>query len=125
MEIVSRLDPELHILYNRIVKTLTLPMEDKENGLPHWQNIVLKMEENQMNKRGTGAIFCLIAGLLFSARYITAAIFMSNVASWDSVLFAAGLEYQGNSLLIFSGISFVLGVIYLVWGEIEDRRKRK
>lgn len=48
-----------------------------------------------MNKRGTGAIFCLIGSLLFDARYITAAIFMSNVSSWDSMLLAEGLEYQG------------------------------
>lgn len=77
-----------------------------------------------MNKRGAGVIFCLMAGMLFSARYITAAIFMSNVTSWDSLLFTAGLEYQGNGLLICSVISFVLGVIYLVWGEIDDRKKR-
>ncbi|XBX09324.1 hypothetical protein QMP26_15535 [Enterocloster clostridioformis] len=78
-----------------------------------------------MNKRGTGAIFCLIAGLLLSARYITEAIFMSNVASWDNALFAASLEYQGNGLLICSVISFVLGAIYLIWGEVEDRSKHK
>lgn len=76
----------------------------------------------KMNKRGTGAIFCLIGSLLFIARYITAAIFMSNVSSWDSMLFAAGLEYQGYGLLIFSVISLVIGVIYLVWAEIEERK---
>lgn len=75
-----------------------------------------------MNKRGTGAIFCLTAGILFSARYITAAIFMSNIASWDEALFAAGLEYQGDALLIFSIISFAIGIIYLVRSEIEERK---
>ena len=75
-----------------------------------------------MNKRGTGAIFCLIASLLFAVRYITAAIFMSNVSSWDSMLFAAGLEHQGYGLLIFSVISLIIGVIYLVWAEVEERK---
>lgn len=75
-----------------------------------------------MNKRGTGAIFCLIGGLLFAARYITAAIFMSNVSSWDRMLFAVGLEDQGHGLLIFSVISLIIGIIYLVWAEIEERK---
>ena len=75
-----------------------------------------------MNKRGTGAIFCLMGSLLFAARYITAAIFMSNTSSWDSMLFAAGLEYQGDGLLIFSVISVIIGAVYLVWAEIEERK---
>lgn len=75
-----------------------------------------------MNKRGTGAIFCLMGSLLFAAIYITAAIFMSNTSSWDSMLFAAGLEYQGDGLLIFSVISLVIGAVYLVWAEIEERK---
>ena len=75
-----------------------------------------------MNRRGTGAIFCLMGSLLFAARYITAAIFMSNTSSWDSMLFAAGLEYQGDGLLIFSVISVIIGAVYLVWAEIEERK---
>lgn len=75
-----------------------------------------------MNKRGTGAIFCLIGSLLFAARYITAAIFMSNVSSWDSMLLAEGLEYQGYGLLVFSVISLIIGAVYLVWAEIEERK---
>lgn len=75
-----------------------------------------------MNKRGTGAIFCLIGSILFAARYITAAIFMSNVSSWDSMLFAEGLEYQGYGLLVFSVISLIIGAVYLVWAEIEERK---
>lgn len=76
-----------------------------------------------MNRRGTGAIFCFIGSLLFAARYITAAIFMSNVSSWDSLLFAAGLEYQGDGLLIFSVISLIIGAVYLVWAELEERKR--
>lgn len=76
-----------------------------------------------MNKRGKGTLFCLIAGLLFSARYISAAVFMSNVTSWDEILFTSGLEYQANGLLISSFISLMAGVIYLIWSEMEERRK--
>lgn len=75
-----------------------------------------------MNRRVTGAIFCLIAGLLFSARYITAAIFMSNISSWDRELFKAGLEYQGEALLVLSIISLIVGITYLIWSEIEEKK---
>ena len=49
-----------------------------------------------MNKRTAGVMFCLIAGVLFAIRYIVAALFMSGVSSWNAMIFAAGLEYQGN-----------------------------
>ena len=45
-----------------------------------------------MNNKGIGAIFCLISAILISVYYLTAAIFMSNVTSWNAGLFAAGLE---------------------------------
>lgn len=34
-----------------------------------------------MNNKGVGAIFCLISAILISARYISAAVFMSGVNS--------------------------------------------
>ena len=75
-----------------------------------------------MEKRGVGAIFCFIAAILFSARYIAAAIFMSGISSWDSMLFAAGLEYVGIPLLTLSIISFIIGVAYLAWAEISKQK---
>ena len=75
-----------------------------------------------MNKRGAGAIFCLIAAILFSARYVSAAIFMSNVISWDASLFEAGLEYVGNPLLVGSIISLIIGVAYLLWAEFSKSK---
>ena len=70
-----------------------------------------------MDKRGTGTVFCLIAAILFSTRYIAAAIFMSGVSSWDSGLFSSGLEYVGTPLLWGSIISLIIGVSYLLWAE--------
>ena len=46
-----------------------------------------------MENKIVGAIFCFMSAVLISARYISAAIFMSGVASWNATLFAAGLEY--------------------------------
>lgn len=75
-----------------------------------------------MGKRGVGAIFCLIAAILFSARYIVAAIFMSGASSWDDALFAAGLKYVGSPLLALSSISFIIGIGYLLWAEILEKK---
>lgn len=74
-----------------------------------------------MNKRGTGRIFCLIGSLLFAARYITAAIFMSSTTAWDATIFEASLEYQRNSLLIFSIFSLIIGIFYIAWAEIKEK----
>ena len=74
-----------------------------------------------MTKRSVGVIFCLISALLFSARYISAAIYMSSAILWNSELFAAALEYVGSPLLTFSIISLVAGVFYLIWGEMSEK----
>lgn len=75
-----------------------------------------------MNKRGTGTVFCIIAAFLYVSRYIVAAIFLSGVTSWYGDLFQAGLEYVGSSLQTLSIISFAVGIIYLIWAEVEENR---
>ena len=75
-----------------------------------------------MSKRGAGVVFCLISAILFSARYLSAAIFMSNVNSWDSDLFQGALDCVGSPLLVFSVISLLVGIVYLLW---EDFPKKK
>ncbi|MCR8744228.1 hypothetical protein [Romboutsia lituseburensis] len=70
-----------------------------------------------MNRRGTGAIFCLISAILYSTRYISAAIFGSNLSSWDEQLFFNMLSYVGGTLTTLSIISLVIGVGYLILAE--------
>ena len=77
-----------------------------------------------MNKRGAGVLFCLIAAILFSARYISAAIFMSGVVSWSKDLFLSSLEYIGYPLLSLSTLSLIVGVAYLIWAEWEEWKMR-
>lgn len=72
-----------------------------------------------MNRRGAGLTFILIAALLFCTRYISAAIFGSNVSIWNAELFAAMLEYTGSELLVISIISLLVGIVYLFWAEKE------
>ena len=63
-----------------------------------------------MENKIVGAIFCFMSAVLISARYISAAIFMSGVASWNATLFAAGLEYVGPFLAIAAGIMVVSSI---------------
>lgn len=74
-----------------------------------------------MGKRGTGVAFCFISAFLFSMKYISAAIFGSNISSWNSELFASMLEYVGNGLNTASVISLWIGIIYLVSAEFGER----
>ena len=71
-----------------------------------------------MSRRSTGTIFCLIATILFSVRYIAAAIFMSGTSSWSEELFYSGLNYIGTPLLYSSIVSLIVGIGYLVWAEL-------
>ena len=75
-----------------------------------------------MNKRGTGVIFCAIAAFLLAAKYISAAIFGSGVASWDADLYSGMLNYVGDTLVVFSVLSLIAGIIYLVWAEVKKEK---
>ena len=83
----------------------------------------LEFMEVNMNNKGIGAIFCLISAILMSTRYIAAAIFMSNVMSWDSSLFQAGLSYVGSPLKVTAIIALIAGICFLVYGVFQDSKK--
>ena len=78
-----------------------------------------------MSKRGTGVAFIAIAAFLFSAKYISAAIFGSGLASYNEELFNAMLSYIGNPLSICSIIALLLGLAYIAWGEYEEFTMKK
>ncbi|MGD7043236.1 hypothetical protein [Jeotgalibacillus proteolyticus] len=78
-----------------------------------------------MNKRAAGMSFLFISAILFSTKYISAAIFGSGVASWDQNLFNAMLSYIGAPLTILSVVSFIAGFSYLAWGEYEAAAEKK
>ena len=77
-----------------------------------------------MNNKAVGAIFCLIAAILASARYLAAAIFMSGTRSWDAELFAAGLSYVGAPLLIAAVAAGIIGAVFLAVGIFQDSKKK-
>lgn len=75
-----------------------------------------------MNNKGVGAVFCLIAAILTAARYLSAAIFMSGVVSWNSSLFQAGLSYVGSTLQILAILALAAGLVFLAVGILQDRK---
>lgn len=76
-----------------------------------------------MNNKGVGVIFCLISAILVSAKYISAAMFMSNVTSWDATLFKLGLEYVGPFLSIEAILAMIIGILFLGYGLYTDSKK--
>ena len=74
-----------------------------------------------MNNKGVGAIFCLIAAILMSTKYIAAAIFMSGVTSWDAELYRTGLSYIGPLPTIAGAIALGVGIFFLVLGLMKDK----
>jgi hypothetical protein len=60
-----------------------------------------------------------VAALLYSTRYLAAAIFGSGISSWDADLFRAMLEYVGKGPVTWSLAALVAGIVYLVWAEVE------
>lgn len=73
----------------------------------------------KINRRFAGVVFCFISAFLFSMRYISAAIFGSNVSSWSSELFNIMFKSIGNELTTASVIALIAGIIYLILAEIE------
>ena len=77
-----------------------------------------------MNNKGVGAVFCLISAILMSARYVAAAVFMSNVTSWDSSMFQEGLRYVGSPLKVTAVIALIAGVCFLGYGIFQESKKQ-
>ena len=62
-----------------------------------------------MSHRTSGLTFIAIGAFLYAVRYLAAAIFMSNVSSWNAQLFDHSLGYVGQELLIIAFASAILG----------------
>jgi hypothetical protein len=78
-----------------------------------------------MSRRTAGVFFILIAALLYASRYLSAAIYGSNQSSWNSQLFNGLLQYVGNGLTAWAVVALIVGIVFLVWAEIEARKEKK
>jgi hypothetical protein len=80
-----------------------------------------RSRRDNMNRRAAGVTFLAIAALLYIARHLSAAIFGSGVQSWNSDLYRGMLSYVGSDLLVLSIVAALVGIVYLLWGELEKR----
>jgi hypothetical protein len=78
-----------------------------------------------MSRRTTGVLLLIIASLLYSTRYVAAAIYGSGMSAWGMELFNTMLQYIGSGLQIWSGIAIATGLLYLVWAEIDALRTQR
>ncbi|NOU90214.1 hypothetical protein GC102_31380 [Paenibacillus sp. LMG 31460] len=76
-----------------------------------------------MSKRGTGVVFCFLAAFLLSVQYLSAAIFGSNVSSWNPELFQHLLYSVGDYPLTLSKFSLFVGIGYIIWAEVDEYRR--
>ncbi|MFE6078213.1 hypothetical protein ACFVQB_27535 [Paenibacillus sp. NPDC057886] len=72
-----------------------------------------------MSRRTTGTLLLVIAAFLYGVRYLSAAIFGSGIASWNSELFQEMLNYVGTAPQSWSIAALILGLFYLIWAEYE------
>ncbi|UVI29369.1 hypothetical protein [Paenibacillus spongiae] len=77
-----------------------------------------------MHKRTAGIVFIAIAAFLYGIRYLSAAIFGSNVSSWDADLFRQMLAYVGKGPLVLSVLSLLIGILYLLFAEFGEPAKK-
>lgn len=75
-----------------------------------------------MPRRITGTVLLGISALLYSTRYLSAAIFGSSLTTWNVKLFNAMLQSVGTELVTLSLMALIAGLAYLVWAEIEAWR---
>lgn len=78
-----------------------------------------------MKRRTTGTLLLVTAALLYSTRYIAAAIFGSGMMGWSPENFRALMYYVGPDLTNWSVAALVFGVLYLVWAEVEAIKHSK
>ncbi|MGO1581561.1 hypothetical protein [Senegalia sp. (in: firmicutes)] len=62
-----------------------------------------------------GTLFILISTILYSAKYISAAMLSINSGYWAKDEFKKVLSYTPTSLNISIYISFAIGIILIIW----------
>jgi|GEM_PF-3184683 len=80
-----------------------------------------------MNKRGAGVSFCAISAFLFFAKYFFKVLlyaleygtFIANNNGLDMLALRSAL----NIFNLFSIATLILGIVYLIAGEKEEKKK--
>jgi hypothetical protein len=74
-----------------------------------------------MHRRYAGVGFIMVAAFLYASRFILVALFVK--AGVDSSTFDRVYSEIGQGLTNCADISLLVGVVYVVAGEVEEMRK--
>lgn len=77
-----------------------------------------------MSRRSTGSMFLCLAGFLYASRFFVAAIYGSNMQTWNSDLFNSLLQYTDHGLTTASITAFIIGAVYLIWAEVARQQDK-
>lgn len=75
-----------------------------------------------MNRRSAGVCFLAIAAFLYAARHLVAAIYGTGGQTWSNEIYQRILNYVGTDLWVLGAVAAAVGIGYLVWAEVGDRR---
>ncbi|WP_353097499.1 hypothetical protein [Tissierella praeacuta] len=76
-----------------------------------------------MAKGIIGSISIFISAILYSTKYLSAAIAGINSNTWGKGEFLQYLSYTPNLLNTWIYISFIIGIILLAWYSIDSFKK--
>lgn len=77
-----------------------------------------------MKKQFLGSIFLLIASVLYSAKYIAAAVSGANSSIWSDQEFSQYLSYIPPQFNIAILTSLVIGLTYFIWGILDSQQEK-
>lgn len=79
-----------------------------------------------MNKRGCGAVFCVMAAMLYCTKYLAAAIYSSsNDTSWNSIFFQNNLaNVSGEAFNTLNVLCLIIGIGFIIYQEYDDRQRK-
>jgi hypothetical protein len=78
-----------------------------------------------MSRRIAGVTLIGISAFLYATRFIAAAIWGSGFTSWNAEHFNNLLGYVDQGLTTWSIAGLILGLFYLLWGEISEVRNER
>ncbi len=77
-----------------------------------------------MTRRTAGICLICTAAWLYATQFLTAAIFGSGVSTWSQDLFRSMMQVTNQGLILASKVALGVGIIYLIWAEVEAFIKR-
>ena len=75
-------------------------------------------------KKIAGSILILAAVISYCCKYLCAAIYMGGLSERSAENFKLGMEYVGGWFDVISVVTLLLGIIYIVYSEYEERNKK-